>query len=786
MEGYIFMRIFLLSTVLLVTVMSLSAQSARVQFIHNSSDVSLKYVDIYWNGTLLYNNFVFHRASPFINRVGGVLGVISIADSSSSSASEAFSTLEFMPMIDEAYIIIFQGMRDEAGYSSHQPFSMKLIEDAKEYSSDYASVDMLFVNSSTDAGVFSINETWLLQVPFVQGLSYGEHQDYFTMFAADYQFRIVETAQQQNIGDFSAPLSQYGLSSKAVTIVMSGFSNPAANHDGQLIGLWMAKPEGGMMIEFASSFTSVSLIHSSSDVSLQEVDVYWNNQKIIENLPFRNSSSVIKRRFVGGNNVLGIALSDSESSDDIFYTHSYQSQPSDTARFVLSGLRSAGGYSHFRPLALSPIPTTTYTLGSNELELKVMNTITDLPDFHLTGIEENLETPIVFREWISIIVATENQEWTMRNVVSTYEFAAFEASFENVNSPSAVILASGFLHPDQNNIGAEYGLWMALEEGGAMIELAKREENYIPIRFLNNSSDAMAHEVDIYINEELRLSSLSFSSSVLEVKTGADVEIKILQSGGGFLGSELYSETFNFHGDNSYLLILDGVASPTGYNPIPPFKVTEINNFRQASQESGFVDILFYHGSTDTGSLLFSNSETEQEFVPQLSFGDHSLDYVALSSFENFTINISSTTGYLFGNYDFPSLSSGLEGEAVLVLTHGFMNPPNNSNGAALSAWMMRSDGSLHPLEKRFVSQLSELSPPYRALLFPNPADRYVGVMKDGKLMDENDFFSIRDTVGRVVLKSQTTGYFIDISALSVGFYILQIGEISLPFQVYR
>jgi len=345
------MKLKIIKVVLLLSILYFNgaAQNARVQFIHNSPDTSVRYVDIYWNGTLLYNNFVFHRASPFINRTGGVAAIVAIADSSSTSSADAFATFDFTPTALEKYIMLLQGIKDEIGYASYSPFDLKIIPAAREVGLDYATVDMLFVNGSPDAGIYDINETYLLQVPFAQGLSFNQHQDYLSVFAGDYRLRITDTFTQEGIGDFNAPFTQYGLNGKAVTLVTSGFSNPEENSNGELIGMWMARAEGGMMTQYPSTKTSLRLIHNSADVTFSEVDVYWNNKKIIDDLPFRNSSQVISRRLTMSNVNIGIAPAGSNSSSDVFYTYTYQPQSADTSLFVLSGLLNTTGYSSFQP-----------------------------------------------------------------------------------------------------------------------------------------------------------------------------------------------------------------------------------------------------------------------------------------------------------------------------------------------------------------------------------------------------------------------------------------------------
>ncbi|MGE5810619.1 MAG: hypothetical protein ACM339_03900, partial [Ignavibacteria bacterium] len=61
----------LILTMLLTGVNYLSAQTARLQVIHNAADPAAVSVDIYLNGGLLLNDFEFRTATPFIDAPAG-------------------------------------------------------------------------------------------------------------------------------------------------------------------------------------------------------------------------------------------------------------------------------------------------------------------------------------------------------------------------------------------------------------------------------------------------------------------------------------------------------------------------------------------------------------------------------------------------------------------------------------------------------------------------------------------------------------------------------------------
>lgn len=757
------------------------SQNARVQFIHNSADTSIKYVDIYWNSTLLYNNFVFHRASPFINRVGGTAAIISIADSSSTSSEDAFATFDFTPAASEKYVLIFQGIQDDAGYSSYQPFDLKIIQGAREVGLDYATVDMMFVNGCTDAGEFDINETWLIQVPLAQALSFNDHQEYISLFAGDYRMRVAESNSQMGYGDFDAPFTQMALNGKAVTIVTSGFSNPIENSSGQLMGMWMARAEGGMMTEFASSTTSLKIINNSADVQLNEIDVYWNNDRVFDNLPFRHSSQIAKRRF--SNNVtVSIAPANSTSSADALFAYPLQPMSADTTMLVLMGLSNNTGYSDFQPLSFIQLSHPLFASGNaGEVSVSFINGVTDFPVYDLVIPDETpLQDNVQYETLFYYNVVAQNQHWAIREAAGSYEITRYYVPFEGFLSSSALVMGSGFYNPALNNNGAEYGLWMATEEAGPLIELERIQDSFASVRFVNNSSDGYLNNIKVYVNDELAISDLSFSATMqTEVKANADIVVKFVPNGQP-LTNAVYASSYHLNSDNLYLILLDGIESIVGYNPVPEVNVHIVENPFPGAQVNSEVDAMFYNGSTDVGSIRITELESGDILADDLNFGNFETQNIQVTSTEDVILKVSTTNGdFVFGYYILPTSTDGLSGENVYVLSHGFWNPVNNSNGSAFGMWALREDGSLTQLETFAYVGIDDEPKSSQLVLSPNPSKETITLSRNGKIVNDGSLYSIRDTKGRLVVDGRIYGE-VNISWLASGLYYLQTKEETL------
>ncbi|MDZ4679839.1 MAG: DUF4397 domain-containing protein, partial [Saprospiraceae bacterium] len=70
---------------------SLTGQTARVQVIHNSPSPT---VDVYANGALLLDDFVFRTATPFVDLPAGIEIDLAVAPGNSTSVNDAIATFD--------------------------------------------------------------------------------------------------------------------------------------------------------------------------------------------------------------------------------------------------------------------------------------------------------------------------------------------------------------------------------------------------------------------------------------------------------------------------------------------------------------------------------------------------------------------------------------------------------------------------------------------------------------------------------------------------------------------
>ncbi len=74
---------------------SATAQTARVQVIHNAADPAADSVDIYLNSTRILDNFKFRSASSFIDAPAGTPITIGVAPWNSMNVSDTIASFTY-------------------------------------------------------------------------------------------------------------------------------------------------------------------------------------------------------------------------------------------------------------------------------------------------------------------------------------------------------------------------------------------------------------------------------------------------------------------------------------------------------------------------------------------------------------------------------------------------------------------------------------------------------------------------------------------------------------------
>jgi len=204
------------------------ASLARLQVIHNSPGVN---VDVYVNGDLLLDKFIFRTATPFIDVPAGVLLDIAIAPAGSSSAAEAVANYPVTLENGAGYVAIANGI-----VGGNPGFNLEIFDMAMETVAD-DNVGILFFHGSPDAPTVDVLTGGNV---LIDNASFGDFAGYLEVPANSYDLAITPGNDNNTVvAEYTADLEF--LKGKTAVIFASGFlsgNSPAFEP-------WVAMTKGG-------------------------------------------------------------------------------------------------------------------------------------------------------------------------------------------------------------------------------------------------------------------------------------------------------------------------------------------------------------------------------------------------------------------------------------------------------------------------------------------------------------------------------------------------------------
>jgi Secretion system C-terminal sorting domain len=228
----------------------------------------------------------------------------------------------------------------------------------------------------------------------------------------------------------------------------------------------------------ALSQAKLQAVHNSPDAALSQIDVYLGDVRIIDNIGFRVATPFLDAP-AGIPLTFTIAPGNSTSVADGFYSRTETLTDGLAYIITANGIHSSTGYSPAPPFELRVYSgafddgfmpgatgilvnhgcTDSGNINVSETSVPLGMFIYDMPYAVFTAGYQNL--PVM-----NYVIATTT---TATNaVLGSYEVPLATMGMDN---KAAMILSSGFVHPENNSNGAGFGLFMVLPEGGFFIPL---------------------------------------------------------------------------------------------------------------------------------------------------------------------------------------------------------------------------------------------------------------------------------------------------------------------------
>jgi hypothetical protein len=249
-----------------------TAQTARVQVIHNSADAAAAVVDVWLDNTLLIDDFAFRTASPFIDAPAGTSFDITIQPSNSVDTTNGLWRKSYTLTGGMTYVLVANGIVSASGYDPASPFDIFVYAMGREEAGTSGNTDVLVFHGATDAPTVDIYEATAGEL--INDLAYGFFaDDYLELPTADYMIEVRDETGTSIVASYQAPLATLNLGNSALVAVASGFLTPGNNSEGPAFGIWVALPAGGNLIELPAVVTSTSGVALESRM---DVNVYPN------------------------------------------------------------------------------------------------------------------------------------------------------------------------------------------------------------------------------------------------------------------------------------------------------------------------------------------------------------------------------------------------------------------------------------------------------------------------------------------------------------------------------
>jgi hypothetical protein len=445
---------------------------ARLQIIHNCADPLAASVDIYVNGAITLDNFAFRTATPFLTVPAGVELSIAIAPSTSSSAAEALATIPVTLVNNQKYVAVARGVVG-TGFAANPNgistgFALSLISDAT-LNSTANNTNLIIGHNATDAPTVDIIARDVTTL--VNDVTYPGFSSTTTVPSSNYLVDITLANDNSTIvKTYDVPLSAF--QGQSLVVLASGFLTPSANNNGAAFGLIAVKTDGSVILLNDTLVAKLQVIHNCADPAAAVVDVYANNNPLLPDFAFRTATPYVSLP-AGVTLNIQIAPGTSGSAADALATIPVILENGKKYVAIAKGVLAPANFAA-NPNSVSTafglflsdgMRDTSTTVG--EVQFRVFHGATDAPTVDVLANGGPLVDNATFNDftnYISVPAANYNLDVTPGSNNNTI-VASFVAPLSGLASETAVVFASGFLTPANNQNGDSFGLFAALADG---------------------------------------------------------------------------------------------------------------------------------------------------------------------------------------------------------------------------------------------------------------------------------------------------------------------------------
>lgn len=301
------------------------------------------------------------------------------------------------------------------------------------------------------------------------------------------------------------------------------------------------------------------------------------------------------------------------------------------------------------------------------------------------------------------------------------------------------------------------------------------------LQVIHNSADAAAAVVDVWVDSIKLIPNFAFrtASPFVDAPAGVHLNIGIAPANSTSASQAIATFPVTLTANETYVVVANGIVSPTGYNPSPAFGLDVFPGAREMGTTAGSTDVLVIHGSTDAPVVdVLAGPAT---LIDNLAYGQFTGYYPVPAA--DLVLDIADETGStIVVSYSAPLATLGLADSAITVVASGFLDPSNNSNSSnTFGLWVaLASGGNLMPLPVA-TSNVEKIDPVNNFRVYPNPASSRVAfefnltsnAPLSAELFDMNG--RLIDLISTGSFSTGNNNGSFDVSHLQNGLYILRL-----------
>lgn len=464
----------------------LYAQGAKLQVIHNAADPAAASVDIYVGQQKAIDDFAFRTASKFLDVPAGVSLVIGVAPGNSMNAGESIATFTVTLDANGVYLAIANGVLDTTSFTANPGsapigFNVFPIGKARTKGDGASTVDIKVFHGVTDVGEVDI---YAGSNKLLSKVGYGVSSDYLTVPAATYVLGVAPTGAQP-IARFTADVSKLG--GQAITVLASGFLNPAANKNGAAFGLFAVTADGGAFLPLpaapAVEKARVQIVHNAADPAAAKVDVYVDGALTVNDFAFRSATPVLELE-PGKSYAIGVAPGTSASAADTLKNFNVALPAGNYVVFANGVIQqgfAANPSGSSIGFTIYPITNVrTKASSDNNIDFVVFHGVTDAPAVDVRVAGNNIVSALAYgksSEYISVPAADYVVDVAPAGGAT---LVSYNVPGVALKGQSTIVFASGFLNPAANLNGPAFGLFALVGNNVVPLTQATTSVNELP------------------------------------------------------------------------------------------------------------------------------------------------------------------------------------------------------------------------------------------------------------------------------------------------------------------